>query len=796
MLEWTAARESDRNAAAIRQCLRDGSIRNFEVEYADPSGLAVPVEISAKVFRSGGTTEILTLCRDITRRKQAEDALRIAKMAHFLFDAGTRSFLFNDRFYEMIGTTAAKAGGYIMPEEEFTRRFVHPDSAHRVRENIRNAIETGDPHLEMQFESRHLRGDGTVMWLNVWFRIEKDASGKTIRFSGVGQDITDRKQAEEALRESEERLAMAMDATNDALFDWDIEKETAYHSPRYSTMLGFEAGELSATLDGWEPLLHPDDRTRFRALVREYHEGKRESHEMEVRVRNKEGDWRWILSKAKITAWNAGGRPVRLVGTHTDITDRKRAEEALRESEERYKKIFESFVDIYFEVDKDGIITTVSPSACTLGGWKPGELIGKPAAIVYQDPSDRARFIGELERDGALNGFETMLRKRDGTLAPVSINARPCRDARDGQFRIIGSIHDISGAVKARNDLKASEEKYRHILENMQDAYFQTDCEGRIVMVSPSAVRLYGYDSAKEMIGMNAGSMYRREEERRAMLQELQEAGKVADYTGEAVKKDGTTFWVSISVQYIRDANGNVRGTEAIVRDITGRRMTEHSLTEANKKLNLLSSITRHDVANQLTILRGYAQIARMKKPDPVVSDFLVKIEDTAQTIAEQLAFTKTYQDLGVKAPAWFRIGEVVLKTATGPVTLSGTCRDSEIFTDPMLESVFFNLFDNAVRHGGNVTEIAVRCERAPDGLVIVVEDDGTGIPPGDKEKIFAQGFGKNTGFGLFLVREILSITGITIRETGSYGNGARFEIRVPEGTFRSGTAAGYADVP
>jgi len=103
-----------------------------------------------------------------------------------------------------------------------------------------------------------------------------------------------------------------------------------------------------------------------------------------------------------------------------------------------------------------------------------------------------------------------------------------------------------------------------------------------------------------------------------------------------------------------------------------------------------------------------------------------------------------------------------------------------------MLEKVFYNLFENAIRHGEHVTEITVRCERVPGGLAVVVEDNGIGVLPEEKEKIFEKGFGKHSGFGLFLAREILSITGITIRENGTPGKGAMFEILVPEGQFRA----------
>jgi signal transduction histidine kinase len=213
----------------------------------------------------------------------------------------------------------------------------------------------------------------------------------------------------------------------------------------------------------------------------------------------------------------------------------------------------------------------------------------------------------------------------------------------------------------------------------------------------------------------------------------------------------------------------------------------EHAVREANRKLNLLNTITRHDVANQLTALKGYVQLAEMKKTDPSVTDFLHKIGEAADTIDRQIAFTRVYQELGGHAPAWFPLEEIARKAAgsTVPLQFSGTCRSFSILADPMLERVFFNLFENAIRHGKRVTRIIVRCEREPDGMLVIVEDDGVGVKPHEKEKIFTKGYGTNTGFGLFLAREILAITGITIRETGSPGKGARFEMLVPRGAFR-----------
>jgi len=223
----------------------------------------------------------------------------------------------------------------------------------------------------------------------------------------------------------------------------------------------------------------------------------------------------------------------------------------------------------------------------------------------------------------------------------------------------------------------------------------------------------------------------------------------------------------------------------SVATDITERKRMEDAVREANQKLNLLSEITRHDVANQLTILQGLIEIATTENSAPAIADLLKKIDATARAISHQVEFTRTYQDLGIHTPEWLRLDDIIERISCKNVHYTPHCRKIEIYADPMLDRVFQNLFENAIRHGKRVTKISVHCEHGADGLVIVVEDDGIGIPSGEKEKIFEKGFGSNTGFGLFLAREILALTGSTIRETGVQGTGARFEITVPKGKFR-----------
>jgi len=217
---------------------------------------------------------------------------------------------------------------------------------------------------------------------------------------------------------------------------------------------------------------------------------------------------------------------------------------------------------------------------------------------------------------------------------------------------------------------------------------------------------------------------------------------------------------------------------------------SQQAFETANKKLNILSNITRHDIFNQLTVLIGYLDLARERITDTEVINFLEKSENAANIIRRQIAFTKDYQDIGVRAPQWLNVAryiETVLSlTPLHDIRLTYDLGTLEVYGDPMLEKVFGNLVDNSLRHGEHVSLIRFSYQKYGNNeLCIVYEDNGAGVAEEDKERIFNKGFGKNTGFGLFLSREILGITGLSIKENGQPGKGARFEITVPEGEYR-----------
>ena len=230
-----------------------------------------------------------------------------------------------------------------------------------------------------------------------------------------------------------------------------------------------------------------------------------------------------------------------------------------------------------------------------------------------------------------------------------------------------------------------------------------------------------------------------------------------------------------------------VAANAALSQEIAEHRRSEDALRLTNRKLNLLASITRHDIRNQLTALSAFMDLNREAAGDPAALGIYFDKEDRIlNTIISQINFTRDYESLGVKEPVWNHVASIIAEVTDGlpfgTVRLVVETGGAEIFADLLAAKVFYNLIDNALRYGGEtMTEIRITAAETPDGLVLTVQDDGAGIAAGDREHLFTKGFGKNTGFGLHLSREILSLTGIAITEDSEPGTGARFRIAVPE---------------
>jgi PAS domain S-box-containing protein len=273
--------------------------------------------------------------------------------------------------------------------------------------------------------------------------------------------------------------------------------------------------------------------------------------------------------------------------------------------------------------------------------------------------------------------------------------------------------------------------------------------------------------------------------ERESFLTQIRDLRRVGNIEVGFLSAEGNIRWSVVSA--VETGSPLVICT---VVDITDQKLAQDSLTLANKKLNLLNNVTRHDILNQLTALHGYIQLSREASSDSQILSFIAKEEQAAEAIKSQILFTRDYQNIGVHTPEWQNAAEMIsLALATIDLHLVSVSVDLapfEIYADPLLEKVFYNLIENTIRHSEGATTIIITSDTNPDGLDLIIEDNGKGVPEEAKEKIFRREYFRNTGFGLFLSREILAITGLTIHENGIPGKGARFVIHARKGNFRS----------
>jgi PAS domain S-box-containing protein len=330
------------------------------------------------------------------------------------------------------------------------------------------------------------------------------------------------------------------------------------------------------------------------------------------------------------------------------------------------------------------------------------------------------------------------------------------------------------------------------LVSTMKDGAVATSADGRITLINPAASAMFGVTEDEAVGRPLAGLAPGLDRSLSPPATPLAEGNEITLATGSPVRI------VEVQAVVIPSDGGNDNGTILTIRDVTDRKNAENALRKANRQLNLLSGIVRHDIRNKLTPIFIWLDLAGSPEGGGDAMD-LSRIRESAEGIGKLIDFTQEYQDLGVAAPSWQDVGDTLddawRQLDCRDTRLVDESRGVEVLADRLFERVIFNLLDNAHRYGGDgMTTVRVHCHETGNGLCLVCEDDGIGICADDKQRLFTKGFGKNTGLGLFLTREILSITGIAITENGMPGAGARFELTIPPGAYRfpdTGTETG-----
>jgi len=451
-----------------------------------------------------------------------------------------------------------------------------------------------------------------------------------------------------------------------------------------------------------------------------------------------------------------------------------------------YPLIFTAMKDGVVVIDTGGRITGLNPAAGQIIDPVPREIHGKPVRDIFP-------FISPLLEAGDSAGRETTAEIRTGTGDGEKFFDAYYRPIRSDEGVLKGGLillRDITDRRQTENAARESGRRYRELVDLLPEIVFECDLDGNLTYVNDNGLAFFGYTRTDLEHGLNILSHIAEGDRQRVRedIARVIDTGKSRGNEYTATRKDGTPFPIFVVTTPVLQGTF-ARGLRGILIDITERRKSELAIKAAMKKLTILNSITRHDIINKLTALGAYLSLTKESTSDPAAAGYLADCEQIVRSINEHVEFMKDYQEIGINAPLWQDLNEVIRKvTGSCPntgITVALPEENLVIFADPLFEKVIYNLLDNAIRHGERVTQVSFAARKTDAGLSIIYEDNGAGISYGDKKHLFEKGYGKNTGLGLFLSREILGITGITITETGTPGEGARFEMAIPSGGYR-----------
>lgn len=437
-------------------------------------------------------------------------------------------------------------------------------------------VRTGELNT-FSMEKRYIRKDGSIVWVNLTVSGARDAKGQLKHFISLVEDISERRKAEDALRESQAQLALALESTKTATFEWDVVERRGPWNQQMAAIYGFTPTEEYITAAEWTRLFHPDDVAR---LVTESARAYREKNkfQFEFRAVCPNGETKWILSHGRILR-DANGRAVRMIGMHVDVTGRKQADLARRRSEERFTAFFHSSAVGAARTDpQTGRFLEVNQKLCEMTGYSREELEARTFVDITH-PDDRAMTLRSLEekREEKLpvySGDKRYIRK-DGETIWVHVAANRASNERGEPSSYVGVISDITD----RKNSEQSTNLLAAIVDSSDDAIISKNLDGTITSWNKAAGRLFGY-TAEEAVGRPITLIIptdRRDEEVE-ILARLRRGEQIDHFETIRQRKDGGLLDISVTISPVRDGSGRVVGASKVARDVTNKKRTERAL--------------------------------------------------------------------------------------------------------------------------------------------------------------------------------------------------------------------------
>ena len=633
-----------------------------------------------------------------------------------------------------------------------------------------------------------------------------DQEGRFIGAIEQIRDVTKRKEMENALIASEDRLAMALDASNDGLWDYDARRGRLYFSPRCAGMLGYAPEELSPFDRPWASLLHPDDLPDADAAFERLFAGETDALEMEYRLRTKGGEYRWILSRGK--AFNRGpdGRPTRVAGTHTDITALKRAEAEALEWERRYETAIAAARMLAYDVNVWSGEILWGANMERLLGFAPDERGGVRWWIDHMHPDDRADVVAMFERAIASQGVleaSYRVRRRDGQWIWLADRGYVIGLGREA--RMFGVLSEDTARREAEETLRRSEAHFRALIERSFDGIVLVDEGGVVRYVSPSTTTILGWEP-QELLGRKEIDFLHPDDQARVAPFLAALRGRPGgSYTAVARgrRRDGEWRWLEGTVTNLLQEPA-VRAIVTNYRDVTERRRLEEQFREAQKmeSVGRLAGGVAHDFNNLLTVIVNAAELAASDLPaESEARRDLAAVQEAAARAATLTQRLLAFARRQIVQPSAVDLNALLADMGQLLRRLLG--EDVELDAPPegatpaiarvdrgLIEQVVVNLAVNArdaMPDGGRLTLRAAPADAgdADRFVALTVSDTGCGMSEEVRRHLFEPFFttkaaGKGTGLGLATCYGIVQQSGGRIEVESAVGEGTTVRVFLP----------------
>jgi PAS domain S-box-containing protein len=572
--------------------LRGRPSKHWETHFKCKDGRWIWVEIEGKVLRKSGVpVGFQIIARNITERKEAEEvlsktqaqlssAVQMAHLGPWEYDAINNLFIFNDAFYELFHTTAEEVGGYTMSSAEYARRFVYPEDAYLVSEEVRKALQADNPNFGRQLDHRIIYADGGVGYVSVRFFIVKDETGSTVRTYGVNQDITERKQVEEALQAEKNKLQSLINAMTDALNIVDTDYNLIYQNEPAKRPFGDRIGEKCyRAFEGQERVCDGCP------VEKAFKDGK--SHTTERRTVTPSGEVIFWENTANLIR-DAEGKIVSCLEIARDITTRKQAEEALQAEKNKLQSLIDAMEDTITIQDTEfNIIYQNEPSRIASGG----DHVGEKCYRVYEGRESICEGcpVDEAFKDGKSHTAERRT-AISGEVAFWENTANPIRDAEGRVVSCLELARDVTARKKQEQALADELTQHHLLIDKSLDGIVVLDVDARVVEANQRFADMLGYtmEEVRELHTWDWDKQFPPEK--------ILEMGRNVDEKGfhletKHTRKDGSVIDVDISISGIM--YGGQKLIFCIQRDVTERNRTEKSLKESEEGYReLANSIT------------------------------------------------------------------------------------------------------------------------------------------------------------------------------------------------------------